>query len=81
MSDGRDQVPKGVAVLLEQQMTVHRPHHQQDGHNHSNRQADQRAESDMPAPVIGEKKPDRNPQHLACRERGLHKAHHPAAQV
>ena len=81
LSDGRDQVPKSVLVLLETKMFVHRLHHQQDGGHRDDRQADQGGEADMPVPVVGQKKPDRDTQHLACRERGLHEAHDAAAQV
>ncbi len=81
MSDGRDQMPEGVVVLLEPEMRVHRLHHEQDRSHRDDRQADDGSKRDVPAPVVGEKKSRGNAEYLAGGEAGLYETHDTAAQV
>ena len=52
LCDRRDQMPEGVFVLLQQEMAVHRLHQEQHSGHPGDRQADQRAERDVPVPMV-----------------------------
>ncbi|MGY3364605.1 hypothetical protein ACVWZL_001730 [Bradyrhizobium sp. GM2.4] len=74
-------MPERISILLQPEMAVHRLHQEHHCGHPDHRQSDQRAERDVPVPLVGEEKTGRDAQHLACSEGGLHETHDAAAQL
>jgi hypothetical protein len=79
--DGTGQMSPRAIVLLQRQMTGHRPHIEDDDQTHRNSDEDDRHERDVPVPKVSDVQSDWDAQDLARGKCRLNEAHHTTAHL